>query len=67
MIVLNKFLQREQIYYSDLLFKEYEEHARENIKWELHHLKRVGHVRRDSAELTEEQLKHIAALQKKDS
>lgn len=66
-IVLNKFLQRERIFYSDLLFNEYEENARENIKWELGHLKRVGPVRRDSAELTEEQLAQIVEMQKKES
>jgi len=36
--VLQKFLQRETIYFSEIFQKEKEEKARENLKYEIHQL-----------------------------
>ena len=58
-LVLNKFLQRDRIYYTDLLHKEFETPARENIEWELQHLKSLGTLRRNSSEISEDNLKHM--------
>ena len=36
--VLQKFLERERLYFTDYFYEKYEQQARSNLKWELAHL-----------------------------